>query len=123
VLCQEVYKGLEVAGTSVESHVIAGAGHAWENAAPIREFTEGSYVSGCKFSFHPETGAFLVNGKSSRFQPLPEMTRPQRAMVRAGLGELAGSCVGQGYTVGSNPEADAESKAIQLEFLKREFGR
>jgi dienelactone hydrolase len=119
-LCQEVYKDLEAAGSQVESHVIAGAGHAWENYAPLSEF-EGSFVRGCKFSFD-ENGTFLVNGKSGRFQPTPEMTRPQRAMVRAGLGELAGSCVGQGYTVGNNPEADKQSKAIQVEFMKRVFG-
>jgi len=118
-LCQEVYKDLEKAGTKVESHVIAGAGHAWENAAPLSEFG-GSFVRGCKFSFD-ENGTFLVDGQSGRFQPTPEMTRPQRAMVRAGLGELAGSCVGQGYTVGNNPEADKQSKAIQLDFMKRVF--
>ena len=119
-LCQEVYKDLEASGTPVESHVIAGAGHAWENDAPLTEFG-GSFVRGCKFSFD-ENGVFLVDGKSGRFQPTPEMTRPQRAMVRAGLGELAGSCVGQGYTVGNNPEADKKSKALQLDFMKRVFG-
>lgn len=122
VLCQAVYKDLEAAGSKVESHVMPGAGHAWENAAAKRNFTEGSYVRGCKFSFDPKTGAFLVDGKSGRFQPTPEMTRPQRAMVRAGLGELAGTCVGQGYTVGNDPETDRKSKAIQLEFMKRIFG-
>jgi len=33
-LCQEVYKEIEAGGSKVESHVIAGAGHAWENADP-----------------------------------------------------------------------------------------
>jgi len=121
-LCQSVYKDLEAAGTKVESHVMSGAGHAWENAAPKREFIQGSFVRGCKFSFDTETGAFLVDGKAGRFQPTPEMTRPKRAMVRAGLGELAGTCVGQGYTVGSDPETDKKSKAIQLAFMKRVFG-
>jgi len=120
-LCQIVYKDIEAGGSKVESHVIAGAGHAWENNDPITEF-DGSYVRGCQFSFHPETGAFLVDGKSSRFQPLPEMSRPQRAMVRAGLGELAGGCIGKGYTVGRNLAADQQSKALQLEFMKRVFG-
>lgn len=119
-LCQEVYKDIEAAGSKVESHVIAGAGHAWENDAPLSKFG-GSFVRGCKFSFD-ENGTFLVDGKSGRFQPTPDMTRPQRAMVRAGLGELAGSCVGQGYTVGNNPEADKKSKALQLDFMKRVFG-
>jgi len=121
-LKQAVYKDLEAAGTKVESHVMPGAGHAWENASPKQEFTEGSFVRGCKFSYDPKTGAFLVDGKAGRFQPTLDMTRPQRAMVRAGLGELAGSCVGQGYTVGSDPATDKKSKAIQLEFMKRVFG-
>ena len=119
-LCQEVYKDIEAGGSQVESLVIPGAGHAWENASPLSEF-EGGFVDGCKFSFD-EKGTFLVDGKAGRFQPTPEMTRPQRAMVRAGLGELAGSCVGYGYTVGSNPEADKKSKALQLDFMKRVFG-
>jgi len=119
-LCQEVYKTIEAGGSHVESHVIAGAGHAWENADPISEFG-GSFVRGCKFSFD-ENGTFLVDGKAGRFQPTPEMTRSQRAMVRAGLGELAGSCVDQGYIVGNNPEADKKSKALQLEFMARIFG-
>ena len=120
-LCQEVYKVMEAAGTEVESHIMPGAGHAWENATPRKVFEEGSYVRGCKFSFDPTTGAFLVDGQAG-FQPLPEMSRPERAMVRAGLGELAGKCVGQGYLVGSDPETDRKSKAIQLAFMKRVFG-
>lgn len=120
-LCQSVYKVMEANGTDVESHVIKGAGHAWENASPQRLFEEGSYVSGCAFSFDPESGAFLVDGQAG-FQPTPDMAREERAMVRAGLGELAGKCVGQGYIVGSNPQADKQSKALQLDFMKRKFG-
>ena len=120
-LCQDVYKVMEAAGTDVESHLMPGAGHAWENVTSRKVFEEGSYVRGCKFSFDPTTGAFLVDGQAG-FQPLPEMSRPERAMVRAGLGELAGKCVGQGYLVGSDPETDRKSKAIQLAFMKRVFG-
>lgn len=120
-LCQTVYKDLEAGGSSVASHVIAGAGHAWENATPLSEFP-GGFVHGCKFSFDPEKGTFLVDGKKSRFQPEPDMTRNERAYVRSTLGELVGGCVGQGYTVGNNPEADAQSKAWQLDFMKRNFG-
>lgn len=120
-LCQTVYKDLEAGGSSVESHVIAGAGHAWENATPLSEFP-GGFVRGCKFSFDSKKGTFLVDGKKSRFQPEPDMTRNERAYVRSTLGELVGGCVGQGYTVGNNPQADAKSKAWQLDFMKRVFG-
>lgn len=120
-LCQEVYKEIKAAGSSVESHVMPGAGHAWENASPLTTFP-GGFVSGCAFSFDPETGVFLVDGKAGRFVPKPDMSRNERAYVRSTLGELAGTCVGQGYVVGSDPETDAKSKAIQLEFMKRIFG-
>lgn len=120
-LCQEVYKDIKAAGSTVESHVMPGAGHAWENAAPQTTFP-GGFVRGCAFSFDPETGVFLVDGKAGRFVPKPGMTRNERAYVRSTLGELAGTCVGQGYLVGSDPETDAKSKAIQLEFMKRIFG-
>lgn len=120
-LCQSVYKDLEAGGSSVESHVIRGAGHGWENAQPISQFS-GGFVHGCKFSFDHVDGTFLVDGKQSRFQPQPDMNRNERAYVRSTLGELVGGCVGQGYTVGNNPAADALSKAWQLDFMRREFG-
>lgn len=120
-LCQTVYKDLEKGGSTVESHVIAGAGHAWENSTPLAQFP-GGFVHGCKFSYDPDDGTFLVDGKASRFQPKPGMSRNERAYVRSTLGELVGGCVGQGYLVGNNPEADATSKALQLDFMKRVFG-
>lgn len=118
-LCQEVYKEIIEGGSSVESHVIPGAGHAWENSEPLKVFP-GSFVKDCTFSFD-KNGTFLVNGKSGQFQSTSEMSRGQRAKVRAGLGELAGSCLGKGYIVGNNPEADNISKGIQIEFLERIF--
>jgi|GEM_PF-445267 len=118
--CALVQEKLRAGGSAVKAHVIKGAGHAWENARPQGEFG-GAYIRGCEFSYDKKTGAFLVDGKAG-FTPSPEMNRAQRAAVRAGLGELAGGCVGQGYTVGSNPEADKESKAIQLAFMKKHFG-
>ncbi len=104
----------------MEVLIIPGAGHAWENAAPKGEFG-GAYIRGCEFSWHPETGVFLVDGKAGRFQPEPDMTREERAFVRSTLGELVGTCVGQGYTVGNDPEADKASKAKQMAFMKRHF--
>ncbi len=120
VKCAEVQDKLREGGSVVEAHIIQGAGHAWENASPLSEFG-GAYVTGCDFSWDAETGEFLVNGKSGKFQSDQDMTREQRAAVRAGLGELAGGCIGQGYTVGNNPVADKKSKTLQLDFMKRHF--
>ena len=119
--CAVVQDKLRGGGSEVEAHVIEGAGHAWENSKPKGEFGQ-AFIRGCEFSWHPETGVFLVDGKSGSYQPEPNMTRPERAAVRAGLGELAGGCIGQGYMVGSDPAADNQSKLIQFEFLKRHFG-
>ncbi len=118
--CTEVQDNLRSGGSDVEALLIEGAGHAWENTKPQSEFG-GSYVRGCEFSWEPETGVFMVNGQTGEFQPEPDMTREERAAVRAGLGSLAGGCIGQGYTVGSNPAADKISKAKQLTFMKRHF--
>ncbi len=119
--CREVHNQVEVGGSSVETHIMPGAGHAWENTEPRKMF-DGAYVRGCSFSFDPKDGTFLVDGKAGRFQPTPDMTREQRAYVRSTLGELAGSCVRHGYLVGSDPETDKKSKALQLDFMKRHFG-
>lgn len=117
--CDRVQADIAASGSDVEAHIMPGAGHAWENSEPRSQF-EGGFVKGCEFSFDPKTGAFLVDGQAG-FQPTPDMNRGERAAVRASLGELAGTCVGYGYLVGSDPETDAKSKAIQLEFMKRHF--
>ncbi|MGB0907316.1 MAG: dienelactone hydrolase family protein [Maricaulaceae bacterium] len=119
-LCAQVQGQIKAGGSSVEKHLMPGAGHAWENTMPQTTF-EGGFVDGCEFSFDPKSGVFLVNGEAGEL-PEPDMTRAERAFVRAKLGELAGTCVGYGYLVGSDPETDKKSKSIQLAFMKRVFG-
>jgi len=119
-VCQTVQQDLKAGGSLVEHHIMPGAGHAWENDTPQTTFN-GGFIRGCDFSFDPESGAFLVNGEAGDL-PAPDMTRAERAFVRSGLGKLAGTCVGQGYLVGGDPETDKKSKEIQLTFMKREFG-
>lgn len=120
-VCAKVQDKLRWGGSDVTAYVMLGAGHAWENDQPLEEFG-GAYVSGCNFSWDPKTGVFLVDGQAGEFQPTPDMSREERAALRAGLGKLAGKCVGQGYIVGSDPETDKKSKKIQLDFMKQIFG-
>ena len=117
--CEIVQADIREGGSSVERHIIEGAGHAWENDEPQHEWT-GAYIRGCTFSFEPETGDFIINGEKAA-QPTPGMSRDERARIRMGLGELAAPCIGQGYLVGSDPETDKKAKAIMLEFMKRHF--
>ena len=117
--CEIVQADIREGGSSVERHIIEGAGHAWENDEPQYEWP-GAYIRGCTFSFEPETGHFMINDQKAA-QPTPGMTRDERARVRMGLGELAAPCIGQGYLVGNDPETDKKAKAIMLEFMKRHF--
>lgn len=117
--CAQVQADLRVGGSSVDAHIIEGAGHAWENAAPQGEFG-GSYVRDCEFSFDAE-GRFLINGQAGAL-PTPDMSREERAFIRAQLGHLAKGCIGQGYTVGHNAAADKISRALQADFVRRVFG-
>ena len=118
--CAGVQEKLREGGSLVEAHIIKGAGHAWESSAPLGEFG-GAYIRGCEFSWDPVDGRFMVNGEAG-FKTTPDMTRAERAAIRAGLGTKLGGCIGQGYVVGNNPEADRQSKALQLDFMKRHFG-
>ncbi len=117
--CAVVQDKLRAGGSEVEAHVIKGAGHAWENTSPKGDFG-GAYVRGCEFTWDQTNGQLLIDGEAGQ-RPDSDMTRAERAAIRAGLWKRVGQCLGQGYVVGNDPNADRESKLIQEEFLKRNF--
>lgn len=117
--CETVQQKLRDGGSEVEVLIIDGAGHAWENDEPKFEWA-GAYIRGCEFSFDPQSGAFLIDGKSGT-QPGKEMGREERAFLRGALAQLAQPCIGYGYTVGNDPKADAESRERQKRFLRKYF--
>jgi len=115
--CARVQKTLAANGVQVESHMLKDAGHAWENAEPA-VLVDNPYVRGCDFSYHPQTGNPLVDGKPVKAST-SDATRGQRALVRTAVQIEAPHCVSEGYIVGSNPEADRAAKAIMVSFLKK----
>ncbi|MEM9704733.1 MAG: dienelactone hydrolase family protein [Pseudomonadota bacterium] len=117
--CQIVQNEIKAGGSSVEAHLMPGAGHAWENDQARAE-TPLPYVRDCWFDYAPETGALLINGVDAGSPPL-DATRDERAQFRASLAELAGPCVGVGYIVGSDPETDQKAKALMLDFMRDNF--
>lgn len=114
--CARVQKVMRANGMSVESHILKGAAHAWEIDAK-RERYDNPYVRGCEFSYDPETGHPLVDGKAVS-HAADGATRGQRALVRTAIQIEAPDCVGEGYEMGSDPEADKKAKAIMARFLK-----
>jgi dienelactone hydrolase len=118
VACKRVEKILAANGTSVESHMIEGAGHAWEVSRPL-EVADNPYVRGCDFTYDPKTGQPLVDGEAVA-HPAPDATRGERAYTRTSISIETPHCIGEGYLIGSNPEADAQAKAIMVEFLKKQ---
>lgn len=117
--CARVQQDLIANGTPVEAHVLDGAGHAWENAAP-QAMGKTAFVRGCTFTFDPEDGTLLIDGKPAT-RPPEGASRNERAQARMALGADAMHCVGQGYLVGNDPEADGKAKMLLDAFLARHF--
>ena len=116
--CAKVQASLKANGVSVESHMLKGAGHAWE-ANIERAMGDSPYVRGCEFTYHPETGDPLVDGKAVT-KSAPGATRGERAFVRTAISLETPKCIGEGYIIGNDPVADKKAKAIMTKFLKKQ---
>ncbi len=55
-------------------------------------------------------------------QPTDDMNRDQRAFVRASVGQVVTHCVGNGYIIGKDDEADAKAKKRMLSFMNKVLG-
>lgn len=117
-VCAKVQQTLKANGVSVESHMLKGAGHAWENKEE-RKLVDNPYVRGCEFSYDPKTGFPLVDGKAVG-KPAPDATRGERAYARTAVQIDVPHCIGEGYLIGSDPNADKQAKAIMTAFLRKQ---
>lgn len=113
--CKSVHDTIAAAGSPVEVHIIPGAGHAWENLQPRQE-TPNPYIRGCQFSFDPATGHLLIDGRLVPHAPAGAGLQ-ERLEIRAQLGSFVSDCLGQGYIVGRDEVAIAQSKSVLLRFL------
>ena len=116
--CKAVQNVLRAHGTSVESHMLAGAGHAWESDRPKKVY-DNPYVRGCSFSFDPNSGNPLVDGKPVTESPV-DATRGERAFIRTSISIEAPQCIREGYLMGNDPVADKKAKAIMTKFLTQQ---
>lgn len=115
--CERVQAMLRQAGTDVERYIIKGAGHAWENTKPRKEYGN-PYIKDCTFSFHPQTGHLLVNNKPAKSAG-QNATRGERALIRTRIQIEAPECIKQGYIVGKDEASDRQAKSIMIDYLKR----
>jgi len=112
--CASIQQILRANGAAVESHILKGAGHAWDIAA-ARTMADNPYV---RFTYDPKTGHPLVDGKAVS-KAEPNAARGRRAFIRTAVQIDTPHCVGEGYVVGRDPDADAKAKAIMIKFLTR----
>ncbi|MDN3653827.1 dienelactone hydrolase family protein [Thalassotalea ponticola] len=116
-LCSQVHQALEDAGSDVEVLIIAGAGHAWENNQPRKE-RDFPYIKECRFSFQAETGLPTINGQLTSYAA-NNATREERAFARAKVMMDAPECIGKGYIIGFDENADNKAKAKLTEFVSK----
>ena len=115
-VCDKVEAVMVANGTPVESHVLKGAGHAWENNMP-QVMGDYPFVFGCSFSFNPQGQATVDDALAP--QASENATRGERAFARAMLMMDARHCLGSGYLVGKDDKADQAAKALITEFVGR----
>jgi dienelactone hydrolase len=115
--CAGVHAAIAAAGSPVEVHILEGVGHAFENLQP-REVIPNGYIRGCTFSFDPNTGALLIDGR-----PTPEApagaSLDARLQIRAQLGSFVSHCLGVGYLMGRDEAAHEEATSLMMAFLRR----
>ena len=119
-LCAKVREQIAADGSVVDSLVIAGAGHAWENPKP-RKLYPSPYISGCTFSSQPGTGRSMINGELLPAMP-DDASREQHAFNRTNIRIYAPQCVREGYIIGWDQQSDTVAKAKMHEFMVRHFG-
>jgi dienelactone hydrolase len=116
-VCRQIETELKAYGSHVESHVFAGAGHAWENASPRRLSESSPYVSECRFSFDDQ-GFPTVDGEAVSTPPA-DASRGERALARAMILLDVPHCIKRGYIIGRDDDTDRRAKVVLLDFLER----
>ncbi len=95
--------------------MMVNAGHAWENDQP-RALNNSPYINGCTMGFAKEDGTPLINDKPVA-HAAPGASREHRAYMRARIMMDAPECIGRGYIIGQDRNADEMAKARLVEFL------
>ena len=110
-------KEIQAAGSHVETHIYAGAGHAWENETP-RFFSEDSpYITGCELRYDA-AGMPMLN-EAPIIEYAPDASRAQKIAARLSSGTQFLDCVKYGYLIGRDEQTRADAYADALSFLQK----
>ncbi len=117
--CDELHQRLREGGSEVDTLLIAGAGHAWENEQARQEY-DFPYVRGCEFSYSKDKAYPTIDGKEIDF-PGADASRGELAFNRVSVHLTAPECVGNGYIIGRDEKSDELAKAKMWSFLQKHF--
>lgn len=116
--CEQLHQRLTAGGSTVSDVLIPGAGHAWENEMPRKEY-DFPYVRGCEFSYTAE-GIPTINGEVIP-HPGPSASRDELAFSRVSVHLQAPQCLGNGYIIGRDEASDTISRQAMMGFMKQHF--
>lgn len=111
--CEPVHQAIKDSGMPTEIIMMPGAGHAWENKIERKDY-DYPFINNCAMSFTPDTGLPLINGKLVTHAE-QGASRERRAYLRARIMMDAPECVGRGYLIGR----DENANTIATQALKR----
>lgn len=115
--CKEREAEISATGTLVETHIYAGAGHAWDNHSERSLRPDSPYLRGCTVSYD-ERGHSSINGQPIVDLPI-ETSREERIAHRILGSGPSYDCLEYGYIVGRDDKTRIQADAAMLEFLDK----
>ncbi len=117
--CKQREDELRALNVAVESHIYAGAGHAWENLADRAPKEDAPYIVGCELTY-TEQGLARLNGQAFNDTP-KNASRSERTALRLTSGAQFQQCLQYGYIIGHDQASkDRGYQDIQA-FLEQRF--
>lgn len=113
--CETVHNAIKESGNSTEIIMIPNTGHAWENQIE-RKIYDAPFINNCELSFAPNSGLPLINNMPVKYAK-KGASRERRAYLRARIMMDAPECVGRGYIMGRDDDADTVAKVALKRFL------
>jgi dienelactone hydrolase len=117
--CAERERELRTLGVSVETHILPGAGHAWEVATP-RAMNDKPYVRGCEVSYDGKGFSYLDGRRIA--DVAANAGRFERIAARITSGAAYEDCLHHGYVAGRDEASTRRGYELLLQFLARHFG-
>ena len=117
VACGQREKEIQAAGSHVETHIYAGAGHAWENETPRFFSGDSPYITGCELRYDA-AGRPMLN-EEPIIEYVLDASRAQKITARLASGAQFLDCVKYGYLIGRDEQTRTNAYTDLLSFLRK----